>query len=104
MQAQLSNFMHQILTGYIGEEVSCTVLENGEIVEYRGTLNQVLPFNGVQIDDDFIPFQSGESVIMGGNAIREIIHLSSSTILYFNQDTLGCSKEERVEIDSYKSK
>lgn len=89
MQAQLSHLMHQILSDYIGEKVSCISLENGEIVEYCGILNQVLPFKGVQIDDDFIPFESGESIMMGGNAIREIVLLPQSKTLYFNQDTLG---------------
>ncbi len=104
MQAQLSNIMYQILNDHVGEMVSCISLENGSIVEYRGILNQVLPFNGVMIDEDFVPFTSDTDVLHGGNAIREIIHLPHSKSLYLNPDTFGLANNERDDDVNYKLK
>lgn len=104
MQAQLSHIMYQILSENIGEEVSCISIEQGQLIEYRGRLNQVIPFNGVQIDDDFVPFENDKSVKIGGNAIREIVHLSQARTLYFNQDTLGYAQGERDEMNISKVK
>ena len=64
-----------------------------EMIEYRGILKQVLPFNGIQIDEDFIPFVSHEQVI------HEIIHVPENQSLYMNPDTLGYIKDEFEEPD-----
>ncbi len=91
MQVLLANMMHQILSSKIGTEVCCMSYEDGKIVEYRGILKQVLPFDGVQIDDDFIPFVSNNK------SIHEIIQLPEKTSLYMNPDTLGFVKEDFIE-------
>lgn len=83
MQALASNMMYMILYGYIGKEVSCLAFEDGEYVEYRGTLNEVLPFNSVRIDDDVIPFITGET-----GFIKEIVSLDTNKSLYMNLDKL----------------
>lgn len=83
MKAVASNMMFTILNGYIGQEVSCSAFEGGEYVEYRGILNEVLPFNGVRIDDDFIPFGVEDKQF-----IKEIVSLDSNRSLYMNLDKL----------------
>lgn len=88
MQAQLSNIMFQILQDNIGEEVSCLSFENGQIVEYQGILKDVLPFNGITVDSDFIKFVSEEQTI------HEVIHRQTSKKIYFNTDTLTYGQEE----------
>lgn len=97
MQAQLSHLMYQILNDNIGAEVSCIALENGNIIEYRGILKKVLPFDGVVIDDDFVPFIGGDNVTYRSNSIREILHLENSKTLYLNADTLGYANGERED-------
>lgn len=91
MQAVLANIMHQSLREKIGEEVSCLSWENGELVEYRGVLKQVLPFNGIMIDDDFIKFESREQTI------HQVFHLPENKSLYLNPDTLGYGQDDLNE-------
>ncbi len=97
MQALASNMMYMILYGYIGEEVSCLSYENKELVEYRGTLNEVLPFNGIRIDDDFIPF-----VVEDKQFIKEIVDLENNRSLYLNLDKLINSPEDDYGAKGYK--
>lgn len=80
MQALVANMMYSLLYDYIGMHVSCIAYENGEYVEYRGILGTVLPFNGITVDEDFIPFDLTEQFI------KSVISLEDNKSLYLNVD------------------
>lgn len=93
MQAVAANMMYTILYNAIGSEVSCISYENGEMVEYRGTLHEVLPFNGVRIDEDFVNFELKDYYI------KRIATLEGDKTLYMNLDKLI---EDDMEDSIYK--
>lgn len=95
MQALVANMMYSLLYDYIGMHVSCIVYENGEYVEYRGILGSVLPFNGITIDEDFIPFDLTEQFI------KSIVSLEDNKSLYLNVD---CIDENYVPFSNESSK
>ncbi len=99
MQALASHMMFTILDGYKGTEVSCLAFEEREYVEYRGILNEVLPFNGVRIDDDFVQFEVADRKF-----IKEIVSLEDNKQLYVNLDKLIGAPEDDYGASGYKGK
>lgn len=56
MSQELATMMFDMLNRRIGEEVFCKIWQNGVVDIVEGTLNNVVPFDTVNIDNRILPF------------------------------------------------